>query len=82
MFFFLNFEFVFEILTENRFFFQKNSEYLSNCNMLVIYQWIRLNELYKLMESLFQISFLNFGQKQKNLAKNRKMLKRIARREY
>ena len=31
----------------------------------VVYQWIRLNELYKLMKSFFQISFENLGQKQK-----------------
>ena len=41
----------------------------------VIHQWICLNELYKLMESYFQIVF-------KNLAENRKKLKRIAMREY
>ena len=33
----------------------------------VQYQWICLDKLYKLMESLFQISFWNFGQKPKNI---------------
>ena len=41
----------------------------------VIYQWICLNELYKLLKSFFkfQISFLNFGQKTKNIQKNREV---------
>ena len=30
----------------------------------------------------FQISFRNFGYKQKNLTENRKILKKIERREY
>ena len=43
-----------------------------------IYQWIRLNELYKLMEGFFQISnsFSNFW------PKNIFFFKRIAKREY
>ena len=44
----------------------------------VMYQWIRLNELYKLMESFF----LNFKLVFDILAENRKILKRIVRREY
>ena len=32
-------------------------EYWSKCNVLAIYQWIRLNELYEKMESFF---FFNF----------------------
>ena len=41
----------------------------------VIHQWVRLNELYKLMECFFfefQISFRNFGRKLKNIQKNRR----------
>ena len=45
----------------------------------VIYQWICLNELYKLRKSFFQISFWNFwlkienfGRKRKNIQKNSK----------
>ena len=37
----------------------------------VIHQWICLKELYKLMNSIFQISFQNYGQKTKNIQKNR-----------
>ena len=48
----------------------------------VIYQWICLNNLYKLMKSFFQISFWNFSRKQKILAKNPKIFKRIVKREY
>ena len=43
--------------------------------MLAIYQWIRLNELYKLMKTLFfkfQIIFRNIGRKPKILAENQK----------
>ena len=55
---FSNFEFVFEFLAENHFFFfQKNSEaWILIKLQCVIYQWIRfneLNELYKQMESFF-----------------------------
>ena len=31
------------------------------------YQWIRVNELYKLMKNFFQIGFRNFGRKPKNI---------------
>ena len=44
----------------------------------VIHQWICLNELYKLINSIFQISFQNYGQK----TKKKKIFKRIERREY
>ena len=62
-FFFSNFNLVFEILAENWKILKKRIvrlEHWSKCNVLGIYQWIRLNELYKLMESFFQIleSFL------------------------
>ena len=32
-----------------------------------IYQWIRLNELYKLMIFFFQVGFRNFGRNPKNI---------------
>ena len=110
----LNFEFVFEVLAENRFqwillkklykqiksFFFKFYIYFRNFGpktenfgwkpkkknsdewiliklQCVTYQWICLHELYKQMESFFQISNLLsiFGQKQI-------FFKRIARRKY
>ena len=53
-FFFSNFEFIFEFLAKNRIIFQRNSETRILIKLqCVIYQWIRLNELYKLMEKLF-----------------------------
>ena len=56
--FFSKFEFVFQILAENRKMFKKieRREYWSNCNVLAIYQWICLNELYNPMKIFFQIS--------------------------
>ena len=44
-----------------------------------MHQWIRLNELYKLMESFFfkfRIRFRTFGRKPKILAENRRILKK------
>ena len=81
--FFLKFRIRFRIFGRNPKFFQKNSEaWILIKLQYVIYQWIRLNELYKQMKSLFRISFLNFDRKPKILAENRKIFKRIARREY
>ena len=55
---------------------RKNSEAWILIKLLcVIYQWIRLNEHYKLMESFFSHSFRIFSRKPK-------FFKRIARREY
>ena len=56
--FFSNFEFVFELLAENRKIFKWISRrgYWSKWNVLAICKWIRLNELYKLMESFLHIS--------------------------
>ena len=49
----------FQFLAEDQNFFKGilRSEYWSNCNVLYMYQWISLDKLYKLMESLF--FFLN-----------------------
>ena len=64
--------------TENRIFFQKNSEaWILIKFQWVIYLWILLNELYKLMNFFFfklNINFQNFcrifGRKPKNIQKN------------
>ena len=54
-FFFSNFELVFEFSTVNRNFFKR----------IAIYQWIRIDKLYKLIESFIQISnsFSNYWAK-------------------
>ena len=50
-------------MAENRKIFKQiaRREYWSKCNALYSYHWIRLDKLYKLMESFFQILnlFLN-----------------------
>ena len=75
-FFFLKFNIlVFEILDENRNIFKritKHEYWLINLQCL-IYKWIYLNELYKLMGFFFkfQIRFRIFGRKPKFFQKNR-----------
>ena len=58
---FFKFQLVFELMAENR----KNIETNSEAWILIkvqyfIYQWIRLDKLYKLMESFFKNSFSNY----------------------
>ena len=52
---FSNFEFVFELLAENRKIFKRitRREYWSKCNVFV-YQYIWLDKLYKLMDFFFK----------------------------
>ena len=56
-----NFKLVFDILVKNWKIFKRieRCEYWSNCDVLAIYQWIRLDKLYKQMGrfSKFQIRF-------------------------
>ena len=55
---------------------QKNSEeWILIKLQYVVYQWISLNELYKLMKSFFKfkIIFWNFGRKLKNIWMNREV---------
>ena len=60
--------FKFRIFGQKQNFFQKNIEAWILINLqFVIYQWIRLNELYKLMESFFKFRFQIIGWKQKNI---------------
>ena len=68
----------FEFLARNRIKKKNSKTWILIKLQCVLYQWIRLNELYKLMESFFQIlnSLLKF------LAKNQKYFKRIAKHEY
>ena len=56
---FSNFKLVFEILAENQKIFKRivRPEHWSKCNVPIMYQWISLDKLYKLMESFFS----NFG---------------------
>ena len=53
--FFSNFDFVFKFFGQRQKFFQKIYEALIFIKLrCVIYQWIRLNEFYKLMKSFLQ----------------------------
>ena len=65
--YFSNFEFVFWIFGRKPNFFHKNSEaWILIEFQFVVYQWIRLNQLYKLMErffSNFRLVLRNFVQK-------------------
>ena len=81
------FQIRFRIFGRKQEIFQMNSEawILIDQIAMCMYQWICVNELYKLMESFFfQISnsFLIFDRKPKILAENQKIFLRIARREY
>ena len=69
---FQKFKFVFDLLAKNR---KKYSSKYSEALILikvqcVIYQWIRLDKLYKLMIFFFQIRFRIIGQKPKNIQAN------------
>ena len=58
---FLKFKLVFKLLAGNRKNIQTNSEvWILIKAQYIIYQWILLDMLYKLMESIFQISELFF----------------------
>ena len=73
-----NRKFFFKFLAENQNCSKRiaKRDYWSKCNALCINK-IRLNELFKLMKSFFQISFQNFGQKLKILAKKQKIFSRM-----
>ena len=53
--FFSNFQFCFEILTENRKIYIQVEAWILTKLQCLIYQWIRLDKFYELMESYFQI---------------------------
>ena len=57
-FFFFKFQIHFRINGRNHKVFKRiaRCKYLSKCNVLYLYQWIRLDKLYRLMESFLQIS--------------------------